>query len=310
PRFPYSTLFRSDLRGLPYDDLQWDELLDSLELGSSIDLLTSGAYNSAAVPEIGKIRSTDLDGPAGFSSFINPGLWTGTAFPSEYLIGQTWNVDLAHAMGEAIGDEALTIGVNGWYAPAMNLHRSPFAGRNFEYYSEDPVLSGKLAAQTQNGALTRGVVTYPKHFALNDQETNRVAEKGLATWATEQTIRELYLKAFEIPVKTVSGEITYYDADGVQQTSTIGATGMMSSFNRVGATWAGGSEALMHEVLRQEWGFRGAVITDFNLYDFMHVDQAWAAQGTDLQLTFQNSKQVEDTDSAYAQQNIRTAMHN
>src|SRR5699024_9428029 len=191
-----------------------------------------------------------------------------------------------------------------------NLHRSPFAGRNFEYYSEDPVLSGKLAAQTQNGALTRGVVTYPKHFALNDQETNRVAEKGLATWATEQTIRELYLKAFEIPVKTVSGEVTYYDADGVQQTSTIGATGMMSSFNRVGATWAGGSEALMHEVLRQEWGFRGAVITDFNLYDFMHVDQAWAAKGTDLQLTFQNSKQVEDPDSGYAQQNIRTAMHN
>ena len=299
-----------DLRGLPYDDPQWDELLDSLELDASVDLLTSGAYNSAAVPEIGKIRSTDLDGPAGFSSFINPGLWTGTAFPSEYLIGQTWNTELALAMGEAIGDEALTMGVNGWYAPAMNLHRSPFAGRNFEYYSEDPVLSGMLAAQTQNGALTRGVVTYPKHFAMNDQETNRVEEKGIATWATEQTIRELYLRAFEIPVKTVSGEVTYYDADGTQQTTTVGSTGMMSSFNRIGATWAGGSEALMHDVLRQEWGFRGAVITDFNLYDFMYVDQAWAAQGTDLQLTFENSKQVADTDSAYAQQNIRTAMHN
>lgn len=299
-----------DLRGLEYDDPKWDELLDSLDLDASADLLTSGAYNSAAVPEIGKIRSTDLDGPAGFSSFINPGLWAGTAFPAEYLIGQTWNADLAHEMGEAIGEEALNMGVNGWYAPAMNLHRSPFAGRNFEYYSEDPVLSGVLAAQTQNGALTRGVVTYPKHFALNDQETNRVEAKGIATWATEQTIRELYLKPFEIPVKTVSGEIAYYDADGVEQTTTIGATGMMSSFNRIGATWAGGSEALMHEILREEWGFRGSVITDFNLYDFMYVDQAWAAQGTDLQLTFENSKQVADVDSPYAQQNIRTAMHN
>lgn len=299
-----------DLRGLPYDDPKWDELLNSLVLEESVALLTSGAYNSAAVPEIGKIRSTDLDGPAGFSSFINPALWTGTAFPSEYLIGQTWNVDLAQKMGEAIGDEALNMGVNGWYAPAMNLHRSPFAGRNFEYYSEDPVLSGLFATGVQNGSLTRGVVTYPKHFAMNDQETNRVNGEGLATWATEQTIRELYLKAFEIPVKTVSGELTYFDAAGVEQTATIGATGMMSSFNRIGSTWAGGSEALMHEVLREEWGFRGTVITDFNLYDYMYVDQAWAAQGTDLHLTFENAKQVADPDSPYAQQNIRTAMHN
>lgn len=299
-----------DMRGLPYDDPQWDELLNSLDLEESVALLTSGAYNSAAVPEIGKIRSTDLDGPAGFSSFINPALWTGTAFPSEYLIGQTWNVDLAQKMGESIGDEALNMGVNGWYAPAMNLHRSPFAGRNFEYYSEDPVLSGMFAAGVQNGALTRGVVTYPKHFAMNDQETNRVNGAGLATWATEQTIRELYLKAFEIPVKTVSGEVTYYDSEGTEQTAAIGATGMMSSFNRIGATWAGGSEALMHEVLRAEWGFRGTVITDFNLYDYMYVDQAWAAQGTDLHLTFENAKQVADADSPYAQQNIRTAMHN
>lgn len=299
-----------DLRGLPYDDPQWDELLDSLSLEESVALLTSGAYNSAAVPEIGKIRSTDLDGPAGFSSFINPSLWTGTAFPSEYLIGQTWNVDLAQKMGESIGDEALNMGVNGWYAPAMNLHRSPFAGRNFEYYSEDPVLSGKFATEVQNGALSRGVVTYPKHFAMNDQETNRKNGEGLATWAPEQAIRELYLKAFEIPVKTVSGEVTYFDADGAEQTATIGATAMMSSFNRIGSTWAGGSGALMHDVLRAEWGFRGTVITDFNLYDYMYVDQAWAAQGTDLHLTFENSKQVADADSPYAQQNIRTAMHN
>lgn len=299
-----------DLRGLAYDDEKWDELLDSLSLDDAVTLLTSGAYNTAAIPEIGKIRTNDLDGPAGFSSFINPGLWTGTAFPSEYLIGQTWSEDLAREMGVAIGNEALTMGANGWYAPAVNLHRSPFAGRNFEYYSEDPVLSGLLATEVQDGALEKGVYSFTKHFAMNDQETNRVNGAGIATWATEQTIRELYLKPFEMVVKDVAGELTYYDADGAEQTAEIGATAMMSSFNRIGATWAGGSSALMHDVLRGEWGFEGFVITDFNLYGFMYVDQAWAAQGTDHMLTFEGSKTVEDTESASAQQNIRFAMHN
>lgn len=299
-----------DLRGLEYDHPAWDTLLDELDFDSVNALLTSGAYNTAALEEIGKIRTNDLDGPAGFSSFINPDLWTGTAFPSEYLIAQTWNVELTEAMGIAIGNEALTMGSNGWYAPAVNLHRSPFAGRNFEYYSEDPLLSGKLAISVVDGALTKGVYSFTKHFAMNDQETNRVNGKGLATWATEQAIREIYLKPFEMVVKDASGEVRYYDAEGEEQTAEIGSTAVMSSFNRIGATWAGGSEALMHNVLRDEWGFQGMVITDFNLYDYMSVDQAWAAQGTDLMLTFENFKKVEDTDSAFAQQNMRTAMHN
>jgi beta-glucosidase len=145
---------------------------------------------------------------------------------------------------------------------------------------------------------------------MNDQETNRVNGKGLSTWATEQTIRELYLKPFELIVKDAGGELTYYDADGEAQTSEVGSTAVMSSFNRIGATWAGGSEALMNDVLREEWGFRGMVITDFNLYDFMYPDEAWAAQGTDHMLTFENFKTVEDTESAFAQQNLRFAIHN
>ncbi|MBB2975200.1 beta-glucosidase [Microbacterium endophyticum] len=299
-----------DMRGLEWDDPAWDELLNQLDLDDTIALLTSGAYNTAGLPEIGKSRTNDLDGPAGFSSFINPDLWTGTAFPSEYLIGQTWSTELAEEMGVAIGNEAMTMGVNGWYAPAVNLHRSPFAGRNFEYYSEDPVLSGTLATSVVDGALTKGVYSFTKHFAMNDQETNRVNGNGLATWATEQTIRELYLKPFEMVVKDASGELTYFDADGEQVTSDIGATAIMSSFNRIGATWAGGSEALMHNVLREEWGFTGMAITDFNLYPYMYPDEAWAARGTDHMLTFENFKTVEDSQSAYAQDNIRYAIHN
>ncbi len=299
-----------DMRGLAYDDPKWDALLDQLTLDEVVDMLTSGAYNTAGLPDIGKIRTNDLDGPAGFSSFINPDLWTGTAFPSEYLLGQTWNVELANAMGVAIGNEALTMGANGWYAPAANLHRSPFAGRNFEYYSEDPVLSGALATAAVDGALTKGVYSFTKHFAMNDQETNRVNGNGIATWATEQTIREIYLKPFEMIVKNASGELSYYDADGTKQTAEIGATAMMSSFNRIGGTWAGGSAALMHDVLRGEWGFTGFVITDFNLYPYMYVDEAWAARGTDHMLTFAGMKTVEDTESAFAQSNIRYAAHN
>jgi beta-glucosidase len=299
-----------DLRGLPYDDPAWDELLDRLDAEDVLMMLTSGAYNTAALENIGKIRTNDLDGPAGFSSFINPDLWTGTAFPSEYLIGQTWSRDLAEDMGVAIGNEALAMEANGWYAPAVNLHRSPFAGRNFEYYSEDPVLSGVLGTQVVDGALTKGVYSFTKHFAMNDQETNRVRGEGLATWATEQTIRELYLKPFEMVVKDASGDVEYYDADGEPQTTEIGSTAIMSSFNRIGATWAGGSEALMNTVLRGEWGFQGFAITDFNLYGYMYPDQAWAAQGTDLMLTFENSKTVADSESPFAQQNLRYAAHN
>ncbi|MCC4909232.1 glycoside hydrolase family 3 N-terminal domain-containing protein [Microbacterium sp. cx-59] len=299
-----------DMRGLAWDDPAWDSFLDQLELADIVDMLTSGAYNTAGLPEIGKIRTNDLDGPAGFSSFINPDLWTGTAFPSEYLLGQTWNVDLAEKMGVAIGNEALTMGANGWYAPAANLHRSPFAGRNFEYYSEDPTLSGMLATAAVDGALTKGVYSFTKHFAMNDQETNRVNGMGIATWATEQTIREIYLKPFEMIVKDASGELSWYDADNQKQTTEIGATAMMSSFNRIGATWAGGSSALMHDVLREEWGFTGFVITDFNLYPYMYVDEAWAARGTDHMLTFSGTKTVDDTESAFAQSNIRYAAHN
>lgn len=297
-----------DMRGLAYDDPQWDALLDQISVEEMTSVILNGAYNTGAINSIVKEVTGDYDGPAGFSSFINDAI-SGVAYPSEVLLGQTWNTDLAHAMGVSIGNEALTLDANGWYAPAVNLHRSPFAGRNFEYYSEDPVLSGELATEVVNGAATKGVYSYLKHFAMNDQETNRV-NHGVATWADEQAIREIYLKAFELPVKNAGVEMEYIaDDQGTVATTEIGATAVMSSFNRIGSTWAGGSTALMDTVLRQEWGFRGIAITDFNLYEYMYPDQAIKA-GTDLMLTFQPMKVLEDTTSAEGVSNIRKATHN
>ncbi|MHA7132867.1 glycoside hydrolase family 3 N-terminal domain-containing protein [Oerskovia turbata] len=303
-----SDLTLVDLRGLPKDDPKWDELLDSLSVGDMTGMLLNGAYQTGAIASIAKPQTVEPDGPAGFSSFINSSI-NGVAYPSEYLIAQTWDVDLGAQMGRMLGNEALQKGLNGWYAPAMNLHRSPFGGRNFEYYSEDPFLSGAMATAVSNGAAEKGVYTMLKHFALNEQETERV-NNGPATWATEQTIREIYLKPFEMAIKDVTMDVSYIsDADGSLSEATVGAGGIMSSFNRIGATWAGGSEALMTDVLRGEWGFEGFAISDFNLYPYMNPNQSISA-GTDLTLTFQPSKSFEDTTSAKAVSDIRNATHN
>ncbi|WP_220488264.1 glycoside hydrolase family 3 N-terminal domain-containing protein [Tessaracoccus sp. MC1756] len=303
-----SDLTLIDMRGLAKDDPQWAELLDSLTVSEMSDLLLNGAYQTAGIGSIAKPQTLEPDGPAGFSSFINSSI-NGVAYPSQFLIAQTWDVDLGTEMGRMLGNEALHKGINGWYAPAANLHRSPFGGRNFEYYSEDPLLSGALLTSVANGVAEKGVYTMLKHFALNEQETNRV-NNGIATWATEQTIRELYLKPFEMAVKNISMDVSYISgADGTRTDTTIGAAGIMSSFNRIGSTWAGGSEALMTNVLRNEWGFQGFAISDFNLYPYMNPNQSISA-GTDLTLTFQPSKSFVDTTSAKAVTDIRNATHN
>ena len=297
-----------DLRGLEYDDPKWNELLDSLSIQDMTYMLLNGAYTTEAIPSIAKPKTVDPDGPAGFNSFINSEI-NGTAFPSEVVIAQTWNTNLVHEMGNMLGNEALLKGISGWYAPAVNLHRSPFAGRNFEYYSEDPFLSGQMAMSVSNGAAEKGVYAYIKHFALNDQETNRV-NNGVATWANEQAIREIYLRPFEIAIKNISMPVSYIaDDQGTRLETHVGATAIMSSFNRIGSTWAGGSIPLMNNVLREEWGFKGMAVTDFNLYNYMNPDQGIAA-GTDLTLAFSPSKSFSDTSSAYGQSNIRNATHN
>ena len=298
-----------DLRGIDYDDKSWDLLLDQLtdkEYKDSTSYLANNAYNTSEMVSVGKPATIDHDGPQGFSVLYGTKP-DACAYMSEPLLAATFNVDLAKQMGTAVGEEALALGYHGWYGPAMNTHRSAFAGRNFEYYSEDGVLSGKIASGVVSGAADKGVFAYIKHFALNDQEYMRTT--NLCTWANEQAIREIYLRPFEICVKNAKTTINYIsDENGTMSTKEINATtAMMSSFNRIGTTWAGGYKNLMTNVLRDEWNFHGAVISDFNLYGYMPSDQGMRA-GTDMQLTW--TKTFADTDSATSRIALRNAYHN
>jgi len=279
----------ADLRGVDYDDAQWDSLLDELTI-SDMDMIAIGGYQTSAASSVGKIMTVDCDGPASINNnFTGIG---SVGFPSAVMIASTWNKNLALKFGESIGKMADEMEVSGWYAPAMNTHRSAFAGRNFEYYSEDGVLSGYMATNAILGAEEYGVYAYMKHFALNDQETNRT--EMLCTWANEQSIREIYLKPFEMSVK-----------EG-------GAKAVMSSFNYIGTQWAGGTSALCNTVLRDEWGFRGFVLTDyFGVYGYMDSDMGIRG-GTDCMLVAYDTEtnHVTDTTSATGVLAMRQACKN
>ena len=297
-----------DMRGLDYDDEKWESLLDELTVDDMATLLNDNAYNTPEISSIVKPATTDPDGPAGFTSLT--GSTGNCAYCSEFVMAQTWNVELMHEVGLAVGQEALACGYNGWYAPALDTHRSPFGGRSFEYYSEDPVLAGNLCSAVVTGAAENGVFSYVKHFALNDYESNRV--QHVCSWASEQTIRECYLKPFEIVVKSDPIEIKYISDDqGTVSTTEINpCTAIMTSFNYIGTEWSGGRKSLITNVLRGEWGFEGCVITDFNLYGYMVKDQALASGG-DLELTMSAmSGGYEDTKSATAVTRLREASHN
>ncbi|WP_337574954.1 glycoside hydrolase family 3 N-terminal domain-containing protein [Fournierella sp.] len=279
-----------DMRGVDYDDAQWDTFLDQLTISDMDTLIALGGYQTAAVPSIGKVQTYDCDGPASINNnFTGVG---SVGFPSAVMIASTWNQDLANEFGRSIGKMADEMNTTGWYAPAMNNHRSAFAGRNFEYYSEDGVLSGKMAAKAIQGAEEFGVYAYMKHFALNDQEANRC--DMLCTWADEQAIREIYLKPFEISVK-----------EG-------GCDAVMSSFNYIGHKWAGACDELLNKVLRDEWGFVGMVLTDyFGVYGYMDADQA-IRNGTDFCLVNYDTEtnHVTDTTSATSVLAMRQASKN
>ena len=295
-----------NMRGLDYDSPLWNTFLDQLNPDEMSKAIMSAAYNE--LPSLGAPATKNFDGPAGFSSFMTT--THGIAYPSELVISSSYNTELAKEMGEMVGEEGLSLKLQGWYAPAMNTHRSPFAGRNFEYYSEDGLLAGKIASAVVSGCGNKGLMTFIKHFALNDQETNRV-NNGIASWANEQAVREIYLKPFEIVVKTAKTPLKYYaDMKGTLTEKNINAsTAVMCSFNRIGSTWSGGTNALQNTVLRGEWGFRGFVLTDFNLYDYMYVNEG-LNNGTDMMLTFSAMKSAEDMTSPTAQNAIRTAAHN
>ncbi len=275
------------LRGADYDDPQWDLLLDELTVSDMNELIALGGFQTIALESIGKLNTVDCDGPASINNnFTGVG---SIGFPSAVMIASTWNKELVEEFGASIGKMADDMGVSGWYAPGVNTHRSAFGARNFEYYSEDGVLAGKTAAAATKGAASYGVYAYAKHYALNDQETNRIGM--LCTWCTEQAIRENYLKPFELAVK-----------EG-------GLMGMMSSFNYIGTTWASGHYSLCTAVPRGEWGFKGMIVTDyFGGRGYMIADEAIRG-GTDLMLVNfnNNTNYVADTTSATSVQAMRTA---
>ena len=278
------------LRGVDYDDPQWDTLLDELTVSDMDTLISLGGYQTKAINSIGKLGTIDCDGPASINNnFTGAG---SIGFPSAVMIACTWNKTIAHDFGSSIGKMADEMGVSGWYAPAMNTHRSAFAGRNFEYYSEDGVLAGNMAANAVIGAEEHGVYAYIKHFALNDQETNRC--NMLCTWSNEQAIREIYLKPFEIAVK--QGK----------------AKAVMSSFNYIGTTYAGSDPALLNTVLRGEWGFTGMVLTDYyGVYGYQDADRC-IRNGNDFCLVAYDTEtnHVTDTTSATSVKAMRNACHN
>lgn len=287
-------LVLEDLKGLDYDDPMWELLLDQMSVSEMAELISKAGYVTAKINSIGKNKTIDLDGPAGINE-SNTTIMTDTshavAYPSETVIAQTWNIRCAYEMGEAVGAEARAYGINGWYAPAVNLHRSPYSGRNFEYYSEDALISGKMGAQVVNGTNSMGLYACVKHFAVNDQETKRDAN-GLFTWVTEQAVRELYLLPFEMTVKEGN------------------AVAVMSSFNRLGATWTGGSYSLLTTILRKEWGYCGFVITDWYYPgNYMNVDQGLRA-GNDAWLNGLGTDVNFDSKSATSVIALRNASHN
>ena len=263
-----------EFKNLEFNNSGWEELLNQVTVSEMEQLVRFSGYKTIGMESVGKPYTTDADGPQSWNSFIGDGISTG-GLPYALVISSPWTTDIAERIGYMMGELCLWIkttntrdaNLTGWYAPAMNIHRTPFGGRNFEYYSEDSLLSAEIGSNIVKRATERGVVCYIKHFALNEQDRNRMTDN--VTWVQEQAIREIYLKSFEASIK--NGK----------------SLGVMTSYNRIGTTWAGGNYNLITGVLRNEWGFNGFVLSDYMDGDWENIDQMLAAGG-DAALNSQN----------------------
>ena len=257
-----------DMRDADYDDPRWEKLLDQLSVDEMANMIAMAGYQTAAMDSVGKVATLDFDGPAAINNnFTGVG---SIGFPIEVVIASTWNKELAQTWGECMGKISQEMGAEGWYAPGMNTHRTAFGARNYEYFSEDGILSGNMGAKAVEGARKYGVYSYIKHFAMYEGNA-----KMVSVWSNEQAIREIYLKPFEISVKQG------------------GANAVMVSWSFLGDKWTGESSNLMKTVLRDEWGFRGMALTDFfrnNGHGFMNADAA-LANGVDAMLSTFNGEE-------------------
>lgn len=271
-----------------YDDERWEELMMGCDEEEMIALINNGAYHTLAMESVGLPATIHGDGPSGFTCFMSKEQVNGTCqYVSEPVMASTWNINLMNELGEAIGEEG-TIGdkatgqpYSSIYAPGVNIHRSPFGGRCSEYFSEDPFISGMMGAAEVQGIQSRGVLPTVKHFVANEQETHR-SIGGDLSWQSEQALREIYLKPFEYTVK-------------------LGETrGIMTSFNRIGTRWTGGDYRLLTEILRNEWGFNGLVICDFNTIPQYMIPRMMFYAGGSLDLATQQSAMWTDCDTSDA----------
>lgn len=271
-----------------YDDERWEELMMGCDEEEMIALINNGAYHTLAMESVGLPATIHGDGPSGFTCFMGKEQVNGTCqYVSEPVMASTWNINLMNELGEAIGEEG-TIGdkatgqpYSSIYAPGVNIHRSPFGGRCSEYFSEDPFISGMMGAAEVQGIQSRGVLPTVKHFVANEQETHR-SIGGDLSWLSEQALREIYLKPFEYTVK-------------------LGETrGIMTSFNRIGTRWTGGDYRLLTEILRNEWGFNGLVICDFNTIPQYMIPRMMFYAGGSIDLATQQSAMWTDCDTSDA----------
>ena len=238
----------SELYNVEYDDPKWDQFLNQLTYDELLNFCTGGDQNPS-ITGTGKQGITSQDGPQKFKGV------SGVYWVCLPIAAATYNLELVAEQGRCIGNESqFTSNTYGWCGPAVNIHRSPFGGRNFEYYSADPLVSGKMGGRVVAGATDGGLYCFFKHFAVNDQEKHR---EGVAAFLTEQTLREVYLKAFQYVVQEGN------------------ATGIMSSYNRIGLMESAASYPLLTEVLRNEWGFKGQVFSDMTHHSNSAFDRQY-----------------------------------
>ena len=235
-----------DLMGIPYEDPMWDEIVSQLTYDQCLRYTMQAGFGTIALDSIGKPRTSAADGPSGFNTAVTQGnKLIAVNYPSSTVIAQTWDWYTVYQVGVAIGIEANALGITGWYGPGGNTHRSALGGRNIEYYSEDALLAGTMCAYHVLGAKEQGLMAYIKHIGANEDDKGRTEGTGCYKWLTEQAFRENYLKPFEMAIKIG------------------GSNGLMGAATRTGGMRSTGCYAMLTAVVRNEWGFRGTVITDY-----------------------------------------------